>query len=71
VLALDRSPDRINIYEVMSKPVLFVRPGMDIRYCARMLNRFGISTAAVISRGNIKGIVTYGDLVLKGLAAKI
>ncbi len=68
VLAKDRSPDRINIYELMSKPVLFVRPGMDIRYCARFFDRFQISTSPVISKGQIVGIVSYNDLVLKGMA---
>ena len=68
VLAKDRSPDRINIYELMSKPVLFVRPGMDIRYCARFFDRFEISAAPVISKGQIVGIVNYDDLVLTGMA---
>ena len=68
VLAKDRSPDRINIYELMSKPVLFVRPGMDIRYCARFFDRFEISTSPVISKGQIVGVVSYNDLVLKGMA---
>jgi len=68
VLAKDRSPDRINIYELMSKPVLFVRPGMDIRYCARFFDRFEISTSPVISKGQIVGIVNYDDLVLTGMA---
>ena len=36
VLAKDRSPKRVNIYEIMAKPVLSVQPDMDIRYCARM-----------------------------------
>jgi predicted transcriptional regulator len=68
VLAKDRSPDRINIYELMSKPVLFVRPGMDIRYCARFFDRFEISCSPVISKGQIVGIVNYDDLVLTGMA---
>ena len=69
VLAKDRSPERVNLYEIMSKPVLSVDPKMHIRYCARMLENFGISTAAVIENGEIKGMVTYDVLVLKGLAA--
>ena len=68
VLAPNRSPDRTNVYEIMSKPVLSVQPGMDIRYCARLFHRFGVSTAPVIEGGEIKGIVTYDQLVLKGLA---
>jgi predicted transcriptional regulator len=41
---------------------------MDIRYCARLFHRFGISTAPVIEADEIEGIVTYDQLVLKGLA---
>ena len=68
VLARNRSPERTNVYEIMSKPVLSVQPEMDIRYCARLFHRFGISTAPVIEGGEIKGIVAYDQLVLKGLA---
>ena len=70
VLAPNRSPERTNVYEIMSKPVLSVRPGMDIRYCARLFHRFGISTAPVIENGEIEGIVAYDQLVLKGLAGR-
>jgi len=70
VLARNRSPERTNVYEIMSKPVLSVQPGMDIRYCARLFERFGISTAPVVEGGEIKGIVTYDQLVLKGLATQ-
>ncbi|MDJ0869185.1 MAG: CBS domain-containing protein [Myxococcota bacterium] len=68
VLAPNRSPERTNVYEIMSKPVLSVPPRMDIRYCARLFHRFGISTAPVIEGDEIRGIVTYDQLVLKGLA---
>ena len=68
VLAPNRSPERTNVYEIMSKPVVSVQPEMDIRYCARLFHRFGISTAPVIEGGEIKGMVTYDQLVLKGLA---
>jgi len=68
VLAPNRSPARTNVYEIMSKPVLSVRPEMDIRYCARLFRRFGVSAAPVIAGGEIEGIVAYDQLVLKGLA---
>ena len=67
VLARNRSPERTNVYEIMSKPVLSVKPEMDIRYCARLFHRFGISAAPVIQGGEIKGIVAYNQLVLEGL----
>jgi len=71
VLAMNRSPDRVNIYEIMTKPVLSVDPQMHIRYCARMFEHFGISTAPVVRQGKVRGIVTYDALVLKGLAADL
>jgi predicted transcriptional regulator len=68
VLARDRAPERVNIYEIMSKPVLSVPPDMDIRYCARMFEQFGLSRAPVIENGTIVGIVSFTDMVLKGIA---
>ena len=68
VLAPNRSPERVNVYEIMSKPVLSVEPDMDIRYCARLFHRFGISAAPVIAGDEIEGVVAYDELVLKGLA---
>ncbi len=67
VLAADRSPDRVNLYEIMAKPVLSVPPEMDIRYCARLLERFSILRAPVISNRQVIGIVSFHDLVLRGL----
>ena len=67
VLAKDRSPHRINVYEIMSKPLLSVDPDMDIRYCARFLDRFGLSRAPVIENGKVIGIVSFTDMVLHGL----
>lgn len=47
VLAEDKAPDRVNIYEIMSKPVIAVEPDLDVRYCARLFDRFGLSIAPV------------------------
>jgi CBS domain-containing protein len=40
---------------------------MDVRYCARLFDRFDISRAPVIAGGEVVGIVSLTDLVLKGL----
>jgi signal-transduction protein with cAMP-binding, CBS, and nucleotidyltransferase domain len=71
VMAKDRAPERVNVYEIMSKPVISVDPAMDIRYCARLFDKFGLSRAPVIENGKIVGIVSYTDMVLKGLCAGI
>lgn len=68
VLARDRAPHRVNIYEIMSKPVITVAPDMDIRYCARLFARFDLSRAPVVEHGEVIGIVSLTDLVIKGMA---
>jgi predicted transcriptional regulator len=67
VIAKDRAPERVNVYEIMAKPVLTVRPDMEIRYCARMFVNFGITHAPVVENDKIVGIVSYYLLVLHGI----
>ena len=70
VLAPDLSPERINMYEIMSKPVIAVDPAMDVRYCIKLFDRFGLSRAPVIEDGRIIGLVSYTDIVLKSIMAQ-
>jgi predicted transcriptional regulator len=67
VIAKNRAPERVNVYEIMSKPILTVRPDMEIRYCARLFENFGISHAPVVENDKIVGMVSYYLLVLHGL----
>jgi CBS domain-containing protein len=67
VLAKDRAPERVNVYEIMSKPVVGVDPHMDIRYCARLFSRLGLSVMPVLEDEKVIGIVSYEELVLNGL----
>ena len=71
VLARDYSPNRVNIYEIMSKPVISVYSDMDIRYCTRLFDNFGLSRAPVLEHGKIIGLVSYTDIVLKGLLGEM
>ncbi|MEE4379430.1 MAG: CBS domain-containing protein [Candidatus Competibacteraceae bacterium] len=65
VLALDRSPKRVNIYEIMAKPVISVRASMDIRYCARLFNNFGLNFAPVLENEEIVGVVSNAEIALR------
>jgi len=64
VIAKDRSPDRVNLYEIMAKPLISVLPDMDVRYCARLFERFSIHLAPVIENKDIIGVVDYTNMVL-------
>jgi len=63
VLAKDRSPDRVNLYEIMAKPLMSVLPEMDVRYCARLFERFSIHLAPVVENKEVIGMVDYTNMV--------
>ena len=67
VLAKDRSPERVNVYEIMSKPVISVHPDMDIRYCSRLFADYNLVRAPVIANREVIGMVSPNSLVLDGL----
>jgi len=67
VIARDRAPERVHVYEIMTKPVISVHPGMDIRYCARLFENFGIRRAPVVEDQKIIGMISYYHLVLEAL----
>ena len=71
VLARNKSPERVNIYEIMSKPVISVDPEMDIRYCTRMFENFGLARAPVVEAKKVIGVVGYTDIVLSGVRDKL
>lgn len=65
VIAHNRAPERVNVYEIMSKPALTVRTGMLARYAVRLLVKFRVSRALVVDdEGSPLGLVTLRDLVL-------
>ncbi len=66
VIAAQRSPERVNVYEVMSKPVITLPEEMDIKYGIRLLVRFGLSRALVVDHDRkLCGLVTLRDMVLR------
>ena len=71
VLAKNRAPERVNIYEIMTKPVISVDPEMDIRYCVRLFERFGLLRVPVVENKKVIGIVGYTDIVLDGIRDRL
>ncbi len=70
VVAKNLSFDRVQIYEIMSKPAVSIDPNMDLRYAIRLLVRFGLNRA-IVTDGNrqILGMVTLRDMVLRYASA--
>ena len=70
VLSKDLSPARVNVYEIMAKPVLTLPSEMQVKYAVRLLVRFQLSRALVVDHDrNPLGIVTLRDMVLRSMKA--
>jgi len=69
VLAMDRASNRVNTYEIMTKPAVCVDPGMDIRYCSRLMSTFNLMRVLVVKDNSILGTVNPSALVLDGMFA--
>ena len=66
VIAKNRATERVNVYEIMSKPVVSLPADMSIKYAVRLLVRFELSRALVIDAARKPvGIVTLRDMVLR------
>jgi CBS domain-containing protein len=65
VIAVNRAAERVNVYEIMSKPVVSLPADMSIKYAVRLLVRFDLSRALVVdAERKPLGIVTLRDMVL-------
>ena len=70
VIAKNRAPDRVHVYEVMTKPVVSIPSTMLVRYAVRHLVSLGLSRALVVDRElNVIGMVTLRDLVIARISA--
>ena len=66
VIANDRPAERVNVYEVMAKPVLTLPVDMQTKYAVRLLVGFSLTRALVVDQSRIPvGIVTLRDIVLR------
>lgn len=64
VIISGRSAAEVNVYEIMTKPIITVPADMDIRYVARLLYRSGIRRAPVEDGGELIGMVSLYSLIL-------
>lgn len=64
VIMPNRSPSEVNVYEIMTKPVITVPADMDIRYVTRLIYRAGIRRAPVENGGKLIGMIALSSLIL-------
>lgn len=67
VIIKDKTSEEVNIFEIMTKPVISVPAEMNARFVASLLTNIGIRMAPVEENGEYIGMVSLSDLILKNL----
>ena len=57
-----RDPDDVSVYQIMTKPLVMVSPGLALKYCARLMNHAGIRRAPVFDGKEIVGMLSNTDI---------
>ena len=57
-----KDPAKVKVYEIMTKPLVMVSPGLALKYCARLMNHAGIRRAPVFDGTNIIGMLSNTDI---------
>jgi len=57
-----KDPAQVKVFEIMSKPLVTVSPGLQLKYCARLFNAAGIRRAVVFDGKEIVGILSNTDI---------
>jgi signal-transduction protein with cAMP-binding, CBS, and nucleotidyltransferase domain len=62
VIAYGKDPNRVRVYEVMTKPCIVVNPDLGLEYVARLFADRHIQRAPVI-HGELLGIISLADIL--------
>jgi len=69
VVAFGQDPQKVRVYEVMSKPCIVINPDLGVEYVARLFANTGIRFAPVI-KGGLLGVISVSDILHKGNAVE-
>ncbi len=62
VIDPSKDPDKVKVFEIMTKPVVMVSPSLALKYCARLMNQAGLRRAPVFDGKNVVGIISNTDI---------
>jgi signal-transduction protein with cAMP-binding, CBS, and nucleotidyltransferase domain len=67
VIIPEKTSEEVNVFEIMTKPAIWVPSNMDIHYVARLLMKIGIREAPVEENGELIGMISLSDIILDNM----
>ncbi len=63
IVAEEGDIDLLNVYDLYTKPAIFIFGDVDIKYAAKMMIKFKIKRILVIENNQLKGVVTMDSII--------
>ncbi len=63
IVAEEGDIDLLNVYDIYTKPALFIFDDVDIKYAARMMINFKIKRVLVVGNNELKGVIEMDDII--------
>jgi len=67
VIAFGRDPEKVRVYEIMTKPCVVLNPDLGVEYAAQLLDQYNLHSAPVI-QGDLLGIISMTDILERSSA---
>ena len=67
VIIPEKTSEEVNVFEIMTKPAIWVPSNMDIHYVASLLMKIGIREAPVEENGELIGMISLSDIILDNM----
>jgi CBS domain-containing protein len=67
VIIPEKTSEEVNVFEIMTKPVISVPATMNVKYVANLLMKVGLRMAPVEEHGEYIGMVSLSDLILDNI----
>jgi len=67
VMIPDKTAEEVNVFEIMTKPVICVPASMNVKYVASLLMNIGVREAPVEENNELIGMISISDLILDNI----
>ena len=67
VIIPDKTSEEVNVFEIMTKPVICVPANMNVKYVASLLMNIGVREAPVEENNELIGMISISDLILDNI----
>jgi len=63
VVTPGRDPAEVRVYEIMTKPIITVSPGLLLKFCLHLMEQARVRRVGVFDGHRLTGVLTHNDIL--------